>query len=128
MNISQSIQKIHPTLQFDKDFIVFNNSDDKGQQLKWLNKTIKQPTKAELETAWVEIEKEEKKQEIDQETSKKILEKLGVGDKMEAVIQQLNIIIANEIEKGTANTDMIKVATKVTKIREQGEKKKQKLK
>jgi len=51
MNISQSIQKIHPTLQFDKDFIVFNNSDDKGQQLKWLNKTIKQPTKAELETA-----------------------------------------------------------------------------
>ena len=128
MNISQSIQKIHPTLQFDKDFIVFNNSDDKGQQLKWLNKTIKQPTKAELETAWVEIEKEEKKQEIDQETSKKILEKLGVGDWIEYVIQRLDTIIDNEIRKGTASEEMLKVATKVAKIREQGEKKKQKLK
>jgi len=56
MNISQSILQIYPALEFWIDFIVIDNSDWKWPQLEWYNTEITQPTQAELETAFMELE------------------------------------------------------------------------
>ena len=63
MNIMQSILYIYPTLEFIKDFIV----EDKGNwdEISWYTTEFTQPTQAELETAWAEL------QAIEQENLKK---------------------------------------------------------
>ena len=117
MNISQSIKKIYPELEFDKDFIVFYNSDGKGQQIKWLNKKVKQPTKAQLEKAWVEVEKEIKAEKIDKETRETIFAKYSdnkqrtllmkamSGDTTE--FQAMTTFVIGELAKGQAKKDKL---------------------
>jgi len=70
MNKAQSILYIYDDLINWKDFEVFQNWEE--QLIKWHNKEIKQPSQAELETAWIEVEKEIKTKEINTAFQSKI--------------------------------------------------------
>lgn len=71
MEIYLAIKHIYPTLT-DKDFNVMDNNQWEWPYIKWYNKEILQPTQAELETAWVEVEKIQKTKEIINSFNKKI--------------------------------------------------------
>lgn len=117
MDINKSIKKIYPELEFDKDFIVFDNSDGKGQQIKWLNKKVKQPTKAELEKAWIEVEKEIKAEQIDKETRETIFAKYSDNKQRTLLMKAMS----------GDTTEFQKMTTFVTQTLAEGQAKKDKL-
>lgn len=127
MNISQSINKIYPELEFDKDFIVFDNSDGKGQQIKWLNKEVKQPTKTQLEKAWIKVEKELKVKEVSLKTGENILKRLEVESKTKVYEKILNELSAVVIANGTATDKLKEIVAVVTEERTKGAEEKAKL-
>lgn len=55
MNITQAILFIYPYLEFGKDFEVYLNN---YPSIKWYNKKILQPTDQELQDAWIQLCKE----------------------------------------------------------------------
>jgi len=85
MNIVQSILTIHPTLT-DNDFIVEDHW--KWPILTWLSKTIKQPTQAELDKAWVQVQALEKAELIKKQKKAEI-------DKLATLSDQLNLLATN---------------------------------
>jgi len=85
MNISQSIQLLHPTLEFGLDYIVEDHG--KGQVLTWFNKDISKPTQEELEQAWVDLQP---KLVIEEMRRKRKPEYPDMGDQMDAVIKHFN--------------------------------------
>jgi hypothetical protein len=72
MNILRSINYIYPDLEFGKDFEVIDYSDWKWPYIKWHNDIIPQPTQAELETAWEQVQIELQKEEENKHTKEKI--------------------------------------------------------
>ena len=62
---------------------------------------------------------------ISEETGEKILDNLNASTKLDAIINQLNMLTANEIDRGTASDEMLAVANTVTKIRKEGKKEKE---
>ena len=64
---------------------------------------------------------------ISEETGEKILDNLNASTKLDAIINQLNMLTANEIDRGTASEEMLAVANTVTVIRGEGKEEKEKL-
>ena len=69
MNKAQAIKYIYPELT-DEDYIV--QDDWKWPYIKWYNKTLPEPTISELETAWIEVDKLQKKEVILKDFNKKL--------------------------------------------------------
>jgi len=54
------------------DYEVVDNSDGKWPVLVWYNKELNQPTQEELRSAWVEVEKKLKLEELKKQKSEEI--------------------------------------------------------
>lgn len=58
MDITKTILYLHPTLEFWKDFIVYDNMLWEWPKITWYNQIIPQPTQAELDACWITCESE----------------------------------------------------------------------
>lgn len=64
MDITQSILYIHPTFKFWVEFKVINDWQWNWDIITWITTDHTQPTQAELDAAWVEVEKKQRLSEI----------------------------------------------------------------
>jgi len=85
MDIVKAIEQLHPTLKFWTDFIVSNDSLGEWDVIEWITTEYTQPTQAELDTAWAELET------IQQAEQAKIEKKLAI-EKVASLSDQLNLI------------------------------------
>jgi len=85
MDIVKSIEHLHPTLVFWDDFIVSNDSQWWPDLIEWITTEYTQPTQAELDTAWAELEI------IQQAEQTKIEKKMAIA-KVASLSDQLNLI------------------------------------
>ena len=74
MEITLAIKYIYPDLEFWTDFEVLDDNQWEWPYIKWYNKDIIQPTQEELLSAWVEVEKIQKKEEIIKSFNTKVKE------------------------------------------------------
>lgn len=95
ININDSIKYIHPTLEFWKDYIV--QDDWQWPYIKWYNKTIPQPTQAELEIAWVSVQA---LQQADKDKAQKRADILKIA----SLEEQINML-AREVYNLTKNSN-----------------------
>jgi len=72
MELTRTIEYIYPNLEFHIDYIVRDDNQWEWPYILWYNKEITQPTQAELETAWLEVEKIQKLEEINNSFNEKI--------------------------------------------------------
>ena len=74
MNYIESILYINPTLELFSDFDVWD--DGTWIKISWYNTEITQPTQAELETAWAELQPIQQEEERQANIRKQISETL----------------------------------------------------
>ena len=112
MNIALSVLYIHPSLIPEKDFTVIDNWS--WPELTWLNKTIPQPTQAELESAWLEVEKLQQDAITKQEKAESIAKIATLTDQLNmlAIIMEEMVLerstITPTMQKGLDMTNGIK--------------------
>lgn len=92
MDITKSIEYLHPTLVFWKDYIVSDDNQWEWPYIVWHNKSIKQPTQAELETAWVEVQALQQAEQTKKDKRKAILEIASETDQLNMIAEVLNTI------------------------------------
>jgi len=80
MDITLTVAYIYPELFFWKDFIVEDNWN--WPELKWNHPTIPQPTQAELETAWAEVQAIQQAEAIRQAKSEQIAQIATLTDQL----------------------------------------------
>ena len=93
MEYTLAIRHIHPTLEFGKDYEVIDYSDWNWPQIKWYNKTIPQPTQAELDTAWIVVQQEEQAQLDKKQKSERINLEATLSDQLNLLAENLNLAI-----------------------------------
>ena len=100
MNITLAIKKIYPELIFNTDF----NVTDKWNWpiLTWNNIEIPQPTQAELETAWIEVEKEQNLALLKQEKATAINKIASLSDQLNLTAWITDMLVDLEIKRNPA--------------------------
>lgn len=107
MEITLAIRYIHPTLN-NNDFMVMDDNNGKWPYIKWYNKEIKQPTQAELTTAWDQVLLIQKATE-DKLFKKEAINKIAtLSDQLNALME-FNYAIVNFISK--TSPDILEVPT-----------------
>ena len=116
MEISLTIKYLHPTLEFWVDYVVLNDWKEwDSDYIKWYNTDITQPTQAELESAWIELQEKENKLLIVKEY--KNIQTQIVGIKQE--LQEIEDTYAtyNEQWKQIADLQKTNLNNKLTDLR-----------
>ena len=112
MNIALSVLYIHPSLIPEKDFTVTDNWS--WPELTWYNKTIPQPTQADLESAWLEVVKLQDIETHKQEQAESIAKIATLTDQLNqlALIMEEMVLeretITPTMQKGLDMTNGIK--------------------
>jgi len=96
MEISLAIKYIYPNIIRETDFNVLDDNQWDWPYIKWYNTSFKQPTQAELETAWVEVQALQQA-ELDKQAKKEAI------DKIATLSDQLNLL-ASVLDTITSET------------------------
>jgi len=92
MEIALAIGYIYPDLIRWTDYEVLDDNQWEWPYIKWFNKTIKQPTQAELETAWVEVVLLQEAEESKKAKKEAILNILSETDQVNLLATVLDIV------------------------------------